>query len=29
VVPSGPGWGADIVETEVARHPLRRAVAPG
>lgn len=23
IVPDGPGWGADVVEAEVARHPLR------
>jgi L-alanine-DL-glutamate epimerase-like enolase superfamily enzyme len=29
VVPDRPGWGADVVEEEVARHPLRRHARPG
>jgi L-alanine-DL-glutamate epimerase-like enolase superfamily enzyme len=29
VVPDRPGWGADIVEEEVARNPLRDPARPG
>jgi galactonate dehydratase len=29
IVPDGPGWGANVVEEEVARHPLRRHARPG
>jgi L-alanine-DL-glutamate epimerase-like enolase superfamily enzyme len=29
IVPDRPGWGADVVEEEIARHPLRRDPRPG